>query len=271
MSIEKKLSKPNYPANKTLKKKITKQSKHKMEKQGVSIITATNNESFIVNIFDNFDRQTYKNKELIIIVNKNGLNIDKYESKAKAYDNVSVYRIDESISLGHCLNYAVSISKYPIIAKFDDDDYYGPKYLSHSVKAFKHTEASVVGKCSHLVYFQQLGLLAIRNPKNENKYVKFVNGSTLLFKKSIFDKVQFPDISIGEDTRFCGRCIKNGIKIYSTDRYDHVYIRQKSKATHTWKITDKVLLGNFCKPIMHTKDYKSYADKIKNRADLSQI
>lgn len=269
MSIRKKSYKPKYSSSITLKKKTIIPKKKKVEKQGVSIITATNNESFFNNIFENFDRQAYKNKELIIIINKNSLNLDKYKSKAKNYENVRVYRVDGSKSLGYCLNYAVSISKYNIIAKFDDDDYYGANYLSSSVDAFEHTEASVVGKCSHLIYFKQLGLLAIRNPKNENKYVKFVNGSTLVFKKSIFDKVKFANISIGEDTKFCGSCIKKGIKIYSTDRYHHVYIRQKSKATHTWKITDKILLEHFCKPIKHTKDYKSYADKIKNTTELS--
>ncbi len=37
-------------------------------------------------------------------------------------------------------------AKFNIIAKFDDDDYYGPKYLSDSLKAFDETDAKLIGK-----------------------------------------------------------------------------------------------------------------------------
>lgn len=263
MSIKFKNYKSNNPVNKVIKKtkEITKKNNPKQEKKGISIITVTNNDLFIDNIFNNYDRQSFKHKELVIVLNKNDLNIDKYNSKAKAYENVRIHRMDEKLSLGYCLNYAINVSVYNIVAKFDDDDYYGSKYLSSSFEVFNQTEAEVIGKASHLVYFQQSELLAIRDPNRENKYVGFVNGSTLIFRKEIFKKIQFSNISIGEDTDFCRRCKKKGIKIYSTDKYHHVYIRHKSKASHTWKVSDKFLLKRFCKPIMRTKDYISYADK----------
>ncbi len=265
MSIKFNHYKTNNPVNKIVKKvkKINKKSNHKQEKQGISIITVTNNDFFIDNIFDNYDRQSLKQKELVIILNKNDLNIESYNSKARAYENVKIHRMDEKLSLGYCLNYAVNVSLYNIVAKFDDDDYYGSKYLINSFEAFKQTEAKVIGKASHLVYFQQSELLAIRDPNRENKYVGFVNGSTFIFRKEIFKKIQFSNISIGEDTDFCRRCKMKGIKIYSTDKYHHVYIRHKSKASHTWKVSDKYLLKRFCKPIIRTKDYISYANKTK--------
>ncbi len=257
--------KPKNPLNKTIKKskKAIKKNTVKREKQGFSVITVTNNELFIDNIFENYNRQILESKELIIILNKNSLNIDKYKSKAKTYSNVRVYRIDEKVSLGYCLNFAVNISEYNIIAKFDDDDYYGSKYLLSSVEAFKQTGAKVIGKASHLVYFQHSKLLAIRDPNRENRYVGFVNGSTLMFKKSVFEKVRFANVSIGEDTQFCKNCIRKGIGIYSSNMYHHVYIRRKSMASHTWKVSDRFLLERFCKPIMRTTDYISYADRAK--------
>lgn len=253
---------PKNPLNKTIKKTI-KKNIVKREKQGVSVITVTNNELFIDNIFENYIRQILENKELIIILNKNSLYIDKYKSKAKSYSHVKIHGMDEKVSLGYCLNFAVNISKYNIIAKFDDDDYYGSKYLSHSVEAFEQTGAEVIGKASHLVYFQQSQLLAIRDPNRENRYVGFVNGSTLMFKKNVFKKVSFANVSIGEDTQFCKSCIRKGIRIYSSNMYHHVYIRRKSRASHTWKVSDRFLLERFCKPIMRTTDYISYADRTK--------
>lgn len=243
--------------------KNNKSNKLNKKLEGVSVITVTNNGLFIDNIFKNFNRQIYKNKELIIVLNKNSLNIEEYKAKAKKYKNIKVYKKDENYSLGHCLNFAVGVSKYEIVAKFDNDDYYGPQYLSSSMEVFKKTGADIVGKSSHLVYFQQSKILAIRDPNRENKYVGFVNGSTLMFKKNVIKRVPFANISIGEDTQFCRNCVKKGIRIYSSDMYHHVYIRRKSRSSHTWKVSDRFLLGMFCKPIMHTKDYISYANKTK--------
>ena len=48
--------------------------------------------------------------------------------KRKGLPNVRVYQLHEKATLGDCLNYGVIKSKYDIIAKLDDDDYYGPNY-----------------------------------------------------------------------------------------------------------------------------------------------
>lgn len=230
---------------------------------GVSIITVTNNDIFISNIFENYSRQKHQKKELILILDKNSLEKSKYEKKAERHSNVRIIKLNEKTSLGNCLNYAVKISRYNILAKFDDDDYYGPKYLSDSLQAFETTDADVIGKRSHLVYFESNKMLAIRNPNHENKYDSFVNGSSLIFKKNIFKKVKFANISIAEDTQFCNDCLKKGIKIYSTNRFHHVYIRRSSKKYHTWKIKDKDFLQKSCKIIGQIEDYKNYADRGK--------
>ena len=229
--------------------------------RGVSVITVTNSDVFIKNILENFSRQKHEKKELILVLNKNSLEKTKYEKEAKKHSNVRVIKLDEKISLGQCLNYAVKISCYNILAKFDDDDYYGPRYITDSLKYFKTTDADVIGKRSHLVYFENNKVLAIRNPNHENKYDSFVNGSSLIFKKSIFKKIKFANISIAEDTQFCNDCIKKGIKIYSTNRFHHVYIRRSSKKYHSWKINDKDFLKNSCKVIGQIEDYKNYADR----------
>lgn len=228
-------------------------------KKGVSILTVTNNNIYIDNIIENYNNQDFEPKELIIILNNNNLNLNEFKTKIKISKNIRVYKVDERVSLGECINYGINKSKYDIIAKFDDDDYYAPKYISDSIKAFDYTEAELIGKRSHLIYFEESKILAIRNPNHENCYDVFVNGSTMIFKKEIIKKVKFANISIAEDTRFCNDCVKRGIKIYSTSRYNHVYIRHISKNNHTWKISDEKLLKNSCKVIGKVDNYKLYA------------
>ncbi|WP_427339123.1 glycosyltransferase [Caloranaerobacter sp. DY30410] len=229
---------------------------------GVSVITCTNRPNYMNNIFENFNRQLYKAKELIIILNKNIMDINKWKLKASSFQNISVYQLDENISLGQCLNFAVNKCKHEIIAKFDDDDYYSPYYLNSSIIALLKTNADIVGKSTTFVYFEASKILAIRNPRKENRYLTRIEGPTMIIKKDVFKKIKFRNITLGEDVNFCKDCIKKGFKIYSHDKYNYVYIRHGKTSTHTWKITDEYF-KKLCIKIGKVEDYKSYIEKIE--------
>ena len=266
--------KATRPINKTPTKKIAVRKGINLSREGllnnglinkeknkpsVTIITCTNRINYADNILQNFLRQNYKQKELIIILNNNSLNKEDWEKLTEGHDEIRIYQLDERISLGSCLNYGVSQSKGQILAKFDDDDYYGPMYLKSSVESLMSTKADVVGKSTSFVYFEFKKIIALRNLGKENKFVTRVEGPSLVIKREVFDKVIFPDKSLGEDIAFCKACIKEGFKIYSSDRYNHVYIRHKSKANHTWGINDELYL-KLCHVIGTTDDYRPYAD-----------
>ena len=209
---------------------------------GISIVLVTMRQNCMKNVFDNYERQDFKKKEMIVVLNNDNMSLAEWLRVAKQYENVKVFKLDEKITLGKCLNFGVLQSKYDFIAKFDDDDYYGPKYLSDSIKACDSTDADVVGKGASFVYFKKSKTLAIRFLEKENKYVKHMDGPTFLIKKKVFDKVKFANIPSGVDTQFSKDCIRNGFKIYSTNKYHHVYMRHKSPNEHTWRIRDKDLL-----------------------------
>jgi len=228
--------------------------------RSVTVVTCTNKEVFMKNIFKNYSRQSYKNKSLLIVLNNNRLNLKKWLSEANKYDNVTIYQIDENVSLGECLNFAVKSTSSEVIAKFDDDDYYGPRYLAETIKAFDYTNAHIIGKSTSYVYFQGSKTLAIRNPKRENTYVNRIEGPTMIIKREVFDRVSFQNKSLGEDVQFCKDCMKNGFKIFSTDRHNFVYIRHFSTSHHTWRIRDDFYM-KLCSVIGVVDDYKKYADR----------
>ena len=117
-----------YPVNKSIKLKINPSIYEKINTDiGVSIITCTNKMNKCKNIIDNFNRQNHQKKELIIVLNNNNLKIDKWRNNLCKYDNLKINQLDQKVTLGECINFAIDKSKYPIIAKFDDDDYYGTK------------------------------------------------------------------------------------------------------------------------------------------------
>ncbi|MFS0856347.1 glycosyltransferase [Paenibacillus taichungensis] len=227
---------------------------------GVSIIVCTNRPQFFDNILQNYNRQRYKAKELIIILNHDSMNLQLYQNRVRKHANVSVYQVPESISLGQSLNAGITRAQFPLIAKFDDDDYYSPFYLKEQVNGLRRTKSDIVGKHSCLVYLGASKTLLVRSPKEKNKYVEFIQGGTLLFKREILKKVRFTDRSIGEDVTFLRQCRKRGFKTYATSPYNYVYHRRQNKKSHTWRADDSFYLEG-SKRLAVTENFRSYADK----------
>lgn len=237
--------------------------------KGITVICCTNKKNSIKNILSNFLSQKYKAKELVIILNYDYPNLNSWRKKIKNYNNIHLFSLNSKYTLGECLNFGVEKARYPIIAKFDDDDYYGPEYLSEGIKALNDTDAALVGKYTTYVYFTEEKILALRNINRENQYVKRVEGPTLLFKKEIFRKIKFQPKNLGEDISFCEDCIKNNFKIFSTSRNNFVYIRNKEKF-HTWKINNKSYLEQ-CIKICQTDSFKNFILKNHNKKINEEI
>ncbi|GBF74310.1 hypothetical protein PA598K_02647 [Paenibacillus sp. 598K] len=206
---------------------------------GVSIITATHRPQFLKNMLGNYGRQRYRAKELIVIVNNDSVDLRMYRRLARAYPRVRIYQVPERLSLGQCLNCGIAVARYPLIAKFDDDDYYSPYYLGEQVRALLRTGSDVVGKHGCLVYLEATRELLLRSPLNRDRPEPFVQGGTLLFRRRVLRKVRFADRSLGEDTTFLRACGKSGFAIYATSPFNYVYMRRSDKQSHTWRVKDR--------------------------------
>lgn len=219
-------------------------------KPGVSIIVPTFKEGYINNIFENYSRSNYPNKELVVILNKDTLDIKEYEKKAHGFENVRVFHMDESFALGECLNFGIENSKYDYISRMDDDDYYGPNYLTDLMNVFNYKDVQITGKNPVFVYFEDTSFLYILNHSNP------VMGATFLFKKEIIEKVRFRDIDFMEDYFFLLDCMNSGFKIYPSDKYNYVYIRHSNLHDHTFrKPSDKFIQTYDVEILTATKNF----------------
>jgi spore maturation protein CgeB len=222
----------------------------------VSIITYTDKENSINLIFENYKRQCYENKELIILLN-DSMNLGAWQNKGKCYKNVSIFQLDMKTSLDEYLNYFIERSSSDYIAIFNANDYYGTNYLLDSLNAFKYTNADMVGKYSYYSYFEYSRLLLVIYPYNENKYMKFIATGSMIFKRALIDKVKFLDKSNAVLTTFLKNCIEKDISIYSIDRFNYIRIIHTSLKTSSTTLRDEELLMKV-KIIEPPNDYINY-------------
>jgi hypothetical protein len=204
------------------------------------VVTTVSNRGFryLPNIINNFVRQKYPFKKLIIVFN---CEINLESVSEQLYSNGITDYLIESFpkkSLGHCLNYSISNipEDYSIWTKMDDDDYYGENYLLTNLESMVYSKADIVGRRDMFVYVPELKRLYFKNNGGKNKRVSWVQGATFFIKKHVFDKVLFPDKNSGEDTQFITKAKNKNFMIFAGPVNDLVVIRHTNNKKHTWKL-----------------------------------
>ncbi|BAN03318.1 hypothetical protein [Ilumatobacter coccineus] len=135
-------------------------------------------------------------------------------------------------SLGHALNSAMAATDARFVAKFDDDDLYGPHHLADSLRAHGYAGAGVVGKHTYYAHLAERDETVLRFPGHEFSYSSTLAGGTLVIDRDRVGDQQFDDLSLGEDRAFLATCHRRGISTFSADRFNFTQIR----STHnTWQ------------------------------------
>ncbi|MGM0904479.1 MAG: glycosyltransferase [Bacillota bacterium] len=230
-------------------------------KDAISVILATNRPESIDNIFANYQRQLWQEKELIIILNNDTMDLETWRKKATIFEQVAVFQLPEETTLGDCLNFGVEKAKYHYIAKMDDDDYYGPFYLTEAITTLKEFNADVVGKRTCFMYLMNEKELRLRFPGRERRQVSLPQGATIFTTKKLLECIPFGKKNLGECLHFLRRCKKMGLKIFSSSRYNFAILRNDSES-HTWRPSSKYLSNT---SRFYTKT--DHFNEIVNRSD----
>ena len=220
----------------------------------VAIVCATNRPAHLDNIVENYQRQRYGPCRLVVVTNSSEFDLQAVERRLSVVPGASVIAVPEHQSLGTCLNAGMKADDARFVAKFDDDDRYGPEYLVDLMVAHRFARAGVVGKHSHVARFTTDDRTYVRFPGREFEYTSWVAGGTLVIDRNRVGDLQFRDLSLGEDGAFLADCQRAGQSIYAADRFHYVQHRTDS---NTWKI--------------RRKDYLRHAIEIDQRQSKAMI
>ena len=145
-----------------------------------------------------FQRQEYKNRELIVIDDGRS----SVERLVTALPKTKYIRVEPGMSLGQKRNMACELATGSFICHWDDDDWFSPQRLGYQMSQLLHGRAKVCG-LSELLFFD---VRSQRGWHYSMAHAKpWLAGATLCYRKSAWYDNRFADIGTGEDNRFISR------------------------------------------------------------------
>ena len=205
----------------------------------VSVVTPTMRPENVAHCLETFRKQTYENKELVLILNNAEFDVGAIRKDVASIPNVQMLHVEGRTTLGDCLNRGVEAASGSYVAKMDDDDYYGERYISDSVLAASFSDAEIVGKGVYFVYFDATDTTALRENTPEHMFTSStVAGGTLFTQKDVAGEFPFASLSMSEDTNFLRSAERAGCRVYSSDRFNYMRVRMGQVSRHSWKISD---------------------------------
>lgn len=150
---------------------------------------------------------------------------------------VTVIEVDAAIPFGEALNTAASRASGEYVAKWDDDDWYGPEHLADLLLARSYTGADIVGTAAEFFYLEPLNATIRRTDYTGEIWSDHVAGGTILLGRAGFTELGgFPALPGGVDAGFLKAAHAAGARIYRTHGLGYV-LRRSVSAEHTWRLS----------------------------------
>ncbi|MBB1059027.1 glycosyltransferase family A protein [Marilutibacter spongiae] len=191
-----------------------------------------------------FSRQTYEALELIVVVHGVAADDNLRKAAASATRRVQILEASSHLSLGECLNLAASKAHGDYWVKLDDDDHYGPHYLSDLMALATSVRCDVLGKPMVYTFFE-IDEVLVRDPVRQALTLQLfdqdwprgvVCGATLGGRMDVLGSVPFPtNLRKGTDTAFLEACARHGLRLLSADGFSYVCHRNPAPGFHTWE------------------------------------
>jgi glycosyltransferase involved in cell wall biosynthesis len=166
----------------------------------------SNRRRFIPQAVRCFLRQDYSNLELLVVDD----GADRISDCLPENDRIRYLHLDQKMTIGAKRNLACEQARGEIIVHWDDDDWYPTDRVSRQIKPLRERTCEVSGT-SRILYLD-LNNTRVWEYRYPATNASWVGGNTLAYRKSFWASHKFPDIQIGEDSRFVWSAGSNSIR-----------------------------------------------------------
>ncbi|MBL4903754.1 MAG: glycosyltransferase [Desulfocapsa sp.] len=227
--------------------------KHNWQKHpSISVITPTFRPELIDRVIDSFNEQSYPNKELIIVVNRNISNAEKHINRNIDNENIKITTVPSEQFVGACLNIGATMASGDYCIRMDDDDYYGKECIADIMLHNRAIKFDIFGKPTNFFTFEDEDSVYqrfFRVPEmttitpNKLQYPNFhVAGNLLGGKTRIFQDTGYLEGSFGAaDTSFLISQHNKKVNYCCLDCFNLLISRSSDETSHTWRIKEEEL------------------------------
>jgi hypothetical protein len=155
-------------------------------------------------------------------------------------DRLVIVPQEESVLFGDVLAAAVAAADGDLVAKMDDDDWYGRDFLSDLLLARAYSGAEMVGCHSEFHYLAPKDVTVRRGHRAE-AFAHFVAGGTMLMDRGLLRAVgSFRAVRRYVDAQLLQAFARAGAAIYRT--HGMGYLLRRNATGHTWQVDMDYLL-----------------------------
>ena len=213
----------------------------------VSVVLATRRPERIRAAIAQIARQSWPRVEIVLALH--GIDIPERELSALAECGrpITVLRIPTDRVLGEVLNAGVDAAEGQLIAKMDDDDWYGENHLLDLVRAMEYSGAHLVGSQVEFLYLEDLDVVTRRPPEGE-RFANHVAGGTMLISTAdLLELGGWRPVHRAVDRCLIQAVNASGGSIYRGHGQNYVMHRHSESLRHgghTWVPDNEVFLQN---------------------------
>jgi len=223
---------------------------------GISFVCVTHRPWDLPNILKNFGRQKFLKKELILVLNGKGYDLNAVEravAQSPLNTLISIENGQRRQKLGPCLNVGAAKARYNIVSKLDGDDLYGADYAEDILDPFYWSRAQLSGKRIMAVYWEKTNWVTFLGAAGEPDPLKAllpiitikqtsplrrVSGATITISQELLRAMPFRDQSLGEDDQLFRDSILRNVQMASADSFNLLIMRSVAEnKMHTWAAT----------------------------------
>lgn len=212
----------------------------------VSVLLVTKRPEYLEHIVPQIQRQSWNALELVVVLHGVDRLTSEQEQTLQSYTREStVLRVDENLSFGAALNLATDAASGQIVAKMDDDDWYGPHHIEDLILAREYSSADLVGCQVEFTYLDGLDVTTRRRYAGERYSDHVAGGSMLMSRSDLLDLGGWRSTASAVDRGVIDAVLASGGLVYRGHGQNYIMHRRRPLAgqrPHTWDADASVFL-----------------------------